>query len=148
MIAVQVTAEAARRRRRPPGTHGGTPGPPRSVQADRPEEWAAVPLSARTLATTRLAEHWAHALDVTGPLDLDYPDTARLRNIAWLAHRTLPYAFATAGGLEPLVQRDRAQVLEELVLAAVAAIQAAVQAVGGPYVSCTSGRPGRPKPWL
>jgi hypothetical protein len=25
-----------------------------------------------------------------------YPDTARLRNVAWLAHRTLPYAFAVA----------------------------------------------------
>ncbi len=59
--------------------------------------WAAVPLSARTLATTRLAEHWAHALDITVPLGIDYPDTARLRHIAWLAQRTLPYAFATAG---------------------------------------------------
>jgi uncharacterized protein (TIGR03084 family) len=60
-------------------------------------EWAAAPLSPRTLATTRLAEHWAHALDITGPLSIEYPDTARLRHIAWLAHRTLPYAFATAG---------------------------------------------------
>lgn len=59
--------------------------------------WAAVPLSPRTLATTRLAEHWAHALDITGPLGIDYPDTARLRHIARLAQRTLPYAFATAG---------------------------------------------------
>ncbi len=59
--------------------------------------WAAVPLSARTLATTRLAEHWAHALDITGPLGVDYPDTARLRHIARLAQRTLPYAFETAG---------------------------------------------------
>jgi uncharacterized protein (TIGR03084 family) len=59
--------------------------------------WAAAPLSPRTLATTRLAEHWAHALDITVPLRIDYPDTARLRHIAWLGHRTLPYAFAAAG---------------------------------------------------
>nr|BFE85188.1 TIGR03084 family metal-binding protein [Planobispora longispora] len=59
--------------------------------------WVAVPLSPRTLATTRLAEHWAHALDIVGPLGVDYPDTARLRHIARLAHRTLPYAFAVAG---------------------------------------------------
>ncbi|MEW9548300.1 maleylpyruvate isomerase family mycothiol-dependent enzyme [Nonomuraea sp. NPDC050783] len=59
--------------------------------------WVRTPLSAATLATTRLAEHWAHALDVAGPLGLDYPDTARLRHVAWLAHRTLPYAFAVAG---------------------------------------------------
>jgi uncharacterized protein (TIGR03084 family) len=49
------------------------------------------------MATTRLAEHWAHGLDITGPLGIAFPDTDRLRNIAWLAHRTLPYAFALAG---------------------------------------------------
>ncbi|GIH97312.1 maleylpyruvate isomerase family mycothiol-dependent enzyme [Planobispora siamensis] len=59
--------------------------------------WATVPLSPRTLATTRLAEHWAHALDITVPLGIDYPDTARLWHIARLAQRTLPYAFAVAG---------------------------------------------------
>jgi uncharacterized protein (TIGR03084 family) len=59
--------------------------------------WVAAPLSPRTLATTRLAEHWAHALDIAGPLGLGYPDTARLRHIAWLGHRTLPYAFEVAG---------------------------------------------------
>lgn len=58
--------------------------------------WATSPLSPATLATTRLAEHWAHALDITGPLGNAYPDTARLRHIAWLAVRTLPYAFAVA----------------------------------------------------
>ncbi|WP_018653163.1 maleylpyruvate isomerase family mycothiol-dependent enzyme [Actinomadura flavalba] len=59
--------------------------------------WAAAPLSPRTLATTRLAEHWTHALDIAGPLGIAYPDTSRLRHVAWLAHRTLPYAFALAG---------------------------------------------------
>ncbi|MQY08607.1 maleylpyruvate isomerase family mycothiol-dependent enzyme [Actinomadura macrotermitis] len=59
--------------------------------------WAAVPLSPRTLAATRMAEHWAHALDITGPLGIGYPDTARLRHIARLAQRTLPYAFKVAG---------------------------------------------------
>lgn len=59
--------------------------------------WATVPLSPRTLATTRLAEHWAHALDITVPLGLDYPDTARLWHIARLGQRTLPYAFMVAG---------------------------------------------------
>jgi uncharacterized protein (TIGR03084 family) len=54
------------------------------------------PLKPTTLATTRLAEHWAHGLDITEPLGIDFPDTDRLRHIAWLAHRTLPYAFAGA----------------------------------------------------
>jgi uncharacterized protein (TIGR03084 family) len=59
--------------------------------------WATNPLSPATLATTRLAEHWAHALDITEPLGIDLEDTARLRHIAWLGHRTLPYAFSLAG---------------------------------------------------
>ena len=64
--------------------------------------WATNPLSPTTLATTRLAEHWAHALDVTEPLGLPLEDTPRLRNVAWLGHRTLPYAF----GLEGLPPAD------------------------------------------
>jgi uncharacterized protein (TIGR03084 family) len=59
--------------------------------------WAATPLRPTVLATTRLAEHWAHGLDITGPLGLPYPDTDRLRHVAWLGHRTLPYAFAVEG---------------------------------------------------
>lgn len=59
--------------------------------------WVAGSMSPKTLATTRLAEHWAHALDITAPLGIPYPDTSRLRHIAWLATRTLPYAFAVAG---------------------------------------------------
>ena len=59
--------------------------------------WAAAPLKPATLATTRLAEHWAHGLDITGPLGIAYPDTDRLRHIAWLGHGSLPYAFTLAG---------------------------------------------------
>ena len=59
--------------------------------------WAAAPLKPATLATTRLAEHWAHALDIVEPLAIDFPDTDRLRHIAWLGHNTLPYAFGLDG---------------------------------------------------
>lgn len=62
--------------------------------------WAAAPLRPATLATTRIAEHWAHALDVTEPLGVALPDTDRLRHVAWLGHSTLPYAFGLAG-LQP-----------------------------------------------
>jgi uncharacterized protein (TIGR03084 family) len=71
-----------------------------ALQGADPEQrvpWAATPLKPRVLATTRLAEHWAHGLDITDALDLPFPDTARLRHIAWLGHRTLPYAFQIAG---------------------------------------------------
>jgi uncharacterized protein (TIGR03084 family) len=69
----------------------------RAADPGQAVRWVAASLKPRTLATTRLAEHWAHAQDIVGPLDIDFPDTARLRHIAWLGHSTLPYAFALAG---------------------------------------------------
>jgi uncharacterized protein (TIGR03084 family) len=60
-------------------------------------QWVAGSLKPATLATTRLAEHWAHGLDITAPLGIDFLDTGRLRHIAWLGHSTLPYAFSLEG---------------------------------------------------
>ncbi len=75
----------------------------RAADADRKLRWAAAPLKPATLATTRIAEHWAHALDIAVPLSLDFPDTDRLRHIAWLGYNTLPYAFQQAGiGPQPV----------------------------------------------
>ena len=73
---------------------------------DRAVPWAATPLRPRTLATTRLAEHWAHALDIAAPFGIELPDTDRLRHIAWLGHRSLPYAFALAGEDAPIVRAE------------------------------------------
>ena len=72
----------------------------RAADPDRRVPWAAAPLRPAVLATTRLAEHWAHGLDITGPIGLPFDDTDLLRHIAWLGHRTLPYAFSVEG-LEP-----------------------------------------------
>jgi uncharacterized protein (TIGR03084 family) len=69
----------------------------RAADPRQPLRWVEAPLKPATLATTRLAEHWAHGLDITVALGIDFPDNERLRHIAWLAHRTLPYAFALAG---------------------------------------------------
>lgn len=60
-------------------------------------QWVAGLLAARTLATTRLAECWIHTGDVAHGLGVEVPPTDRLRPIARLAWRTLPYAFARAG---------------------------------------------------
>ena len=69
--------------------------------------WAATPLKPRTLATTRLSEHWIHAQDIVEPLGIEYPDTERLWHIARLAHRTIPYAFQRAGaGAAPEVRAE------------------------------------------
>jgi uncharacterized protein (TIGR03084 family) len=69
----------------------------RAADPGKQLRWIEAPLKPATLATTRLAEHWAHALDITVPLGIDLPDTDRLRHIAWLAHRSLAYAFSLAG---------------------------------------------------
>jgi uncharacterized protein (TIGR03084 family) len=75
----------------------------RRADPRQPLAWVTASLKPRTLATTRLAEHWAHALDITGPLGIDYPDTMRLRHVAWLGYATLPYAFRLAGQQAPEV---------------------------------------------
>ena len=59
--------------------------------------WVVGELSARSLATTRLAETWIHAGDVAAALDVELLPTERLNLVARLAWRTLPYAFASAG---------------------------------------------------
>ena len=69
----------------------------RAADPKRSLQWVDAPLKPATLATTRLAEHWAHGLDITGPLGIGFADTARLSHIAWLAHRSLPYALVLAG---------------------------------------------------
>ena len=69
--------------------------------------WLRGDMSARAFATLRLMETWAHGLDVKDAMEslLTYDeeeedptaDTSRIRHVAWLAHRMLPYAFAEAG---------------------------------------------------
>ena len=73
----------------------------RSADPQTPVAWAAAPLKPRTLATTRLSEHWIHAQDIAEPLGLDYPDGDTLKQIARLAQRTVPYAFMRAGRADP-----------------------------------------------
>lgn len=60
-------------------------------------EWIAGDMSAKTLATSRLMETWAHGLDIYAATKTEVVDTARIRHICWLAWKTLPYAFKIAG---------------------------------------------------
>jgi uncharacterized protein (TIGR03084 family) len=59
--------------------------------------WVVGELSARSLATTRLAETWIHAGDVAAALGVELAPTDRPALVARLAWRTLPSAFASAG---------------------------------------------------
>ncbi|MBT8206994.1 MAG: maleylpyruvate isomerase family mycothiol-dependent enzyme [Acidimicrobiia bacterium] len=76
----------------------------RRLPSDR-VPWVYGDMSAKSLATMRLMETWAHGLDIKDAVpvkiseDEEDPtaDTPRLRHVAWLAHRTLPRAFELAG---------------------------------------------------
>jgi uncharacterized protein (TIGR03084 family) len=59
--------------------------------------WGAGPMSARSFADARLMETWAHGLDCFAAVDIAPIDTERLRRIAGLGYRALPYAFDLAG---------------------------------------------------
>ncbi len=77
------------------------------MEPSRRIPWLVKPVAARTFATLRLMETWAHGLDIQAAMEGRLPppeedddssgDSPRLRHIAWLAHRMLPYAFAEAG---------------------------------------------------
>jgi uncharacterized protein (TIGR03084 family) len=63
--------------------------------------WGAGPMSARSFAEARLMETWAHGLDCHAALDMAPVDTDRLRRIAGLGLRALPYAFSLATDQPP-----------------------------------------------
>lgn len=77
------------------------------MTGDEQIPWLIKPMSAKAFATTRLMETWSHGLDVKESMEGRWTlgeeeedpraDTLRLRHVAWLAHRTLPYAFEQAG---------------------------------------------------
>ena len=75
-----------------------------AFSACRPEDrvlWAVGDMAARSLATTRVAETLIHTEDIAEGLGIDLAGTARLRQVVWLLHSTLPYAFERAGEPAP-----------------------------------------------
>jgi uncharacterized protein (TIGR03084 family) len=63
--------------------------------------WGAGPMSARSFAEARLMETWAHGLDCHAALKITPVDTARLRWIAGVGLRSLPYAFSLTTDAPP-----------------------------------------------
>lgn len=59
--------------------------------------WVTNTLTPKALSTTRLSECWIHTGDIADALGVATLPTDRLEHIAWLAWRTLPYAFERAG---------------------------------------------------
>lgn len=54
-----------------------------------------------SFVTARMMETWAHGLDVHDALGVEPVDTDRLRHIAWIGLRALPYAASVAGVAPP-----------------------------------------------
>jgi len=54
-----------------------------------------------SFVTARLMEAWAHSLDVHAALGLEPVDTDRLRHIAWIGVKALPYAYSVVGVAPP-----------------------------------------------
>jgi uncharacterized protein (TIGR03084 family) len=54
-------------------------------------------MSPPAFVTARLMETWAHSLDVHTALGVRLLDTDRLRHVAWIGYRALPYAYSVAG---------------------------------------------------
>ena len=59
--------------------------------------WFFGDMSARSFATLRLCETWAHGLDVHAAVDEEAQDTERLRHVIILTQKSLPWAFEQAG---------------------------------------------------
>ncbi|MDQ1446222.1 MAG: hypothetical protein QOI20_2686 [Acidimicrobiaceae bacterium] len=54
----------------------------------------------QAFVTARLMEHWAHGLDIRAAVAQPGTDTDRLRHVAWISSRAVPYALRVAG-VEP-----------------------------------------------
>ncbi|MDH3538806.1 MAG: maleylpyruvate isomerase family mycothiol-dependent enzyme [Acidimicrobiia bacterium] len=67
------------------------------MTGDERVSWLAGEMSAKSFATARLMETWAHGLDIHAAVGSEPVDTTRLRHVAFLGWATLPYAFAQAG---------------------------------------------------
>jgi uncharacterized protein (TIGR03084 family) len=58
-------------------------------------------MSTASMATARLMETWAHGLDIADALAITRAPTARLRHIAHLGYRAMPYAYLAHGRTPP-----------------------------------------------
>ncbi|MFH9658710.1 TIGR03084 family metal-binding protein [Streptomyces sp. NPDC017248] len=63
--------------------------------------WYGPPMSAASMATARLMETWAHALDVADALGVVRPPTDRIRHVVRLGVRTRDFAYGVHGLTPP-----------------------------------------------
>jgi uncharacterized protein (TIGR03084 family) len=66
--------------------------------------WYGPPMAARSFATARLMETWAHGQDVVDALGVTREPTDRLRHVAHIGVRARPFSYAVRG--RPLPEGD------------------------------------------
>ena len=59
--------------------------------------WYGPPMGARSFATARLMETWAHGQDIVDAVGAERPPTDRLRHIAHIGVRARPFSYAVRG---------------------------------------------------
>jgi uncharacterized protein (TIGR03084 family) len=69
----------------------------RPLDAKQRLPWYGPPMSARSFATARLMETWAHGQDVADALGAEREATDRLRNVAHLGVQTRPFSYVVRG---------------------------------------------------
>lgn len=77
-----------------------------TLDAKAPIIWGDGPMTCRSFATARLMETWAHGLDCFTTAGVAPVDTDRLRHVAHLGFRALPYAFRSQGVTPPAPLSD------------------------------------------
>jgi uncharacterized protein (TIGR03084 family) len=63
--------------------------------------WYGLDMGPASSVTARLMETWAHGQDIADTLGLQRPATGRLRHVAHLGIRSLPYSYAVHGLPQP-----------------------------------------------
>lgn len=106
--------------------------------------WFRSDMSAKTFATARLAETWAYGLDIHAAVEAEIEETDRLRHIAWLAWKNLPYMFSLAG--DPYPEPIRVQVVGPMYAKWVSGPEDTDQVIKGPALPFCTLAVGRATP--
>jgi uncharacterized protein (TIGR03084 family) len=72
-----------------------------SAAPDARLPWYGLDMGLASSVTARLMETWAHGQDIADALGLQRPATSRLRHVAHLGVRSLPYSYAVNGLPQP-----------------------------------------------
>ena len=73
----------------------------RGLDPKRRLEWYGPPMSVPSMVTARLMETWAHGVDVADALGAPVRPSERLRHVAHIAVRALPFSYAVNGRPAP-----------------------------------------------